>query len=173
MSKDVLQLQRLLSVIAGGFLGTIARYLLSLAIQGLLGKSWPFDILTINITGAFLIALLTTFAEAAILIGPKRRLFFNVGFLGAYTTFSSLALGSVNLLTGQQLWLALLYIVCSLLGGILAVLLGQYCGIIIIARIQQSRATTAAPALTVSDERELMLNPEGSTTSLHEEERQF
>ena len=59
MSKDVLQLQRLLAVIAGGFLGTIARYLLSLTIQGMLGKSWPFDILTINITGAFLIALLT------------------------------------------------------------------------------------------------------------------
>lgn len=173
MSKDVLQLQRLLSVIAGGFLGTIARYLLSLTIQGMLGKSWPFDILFINITGAFLIALLTTFAEAALFIGPKRRLFFNVGFLGAYTTFSSLALGSVNLLAGQQLWLALLYIVCSLLGGILAVLLGQYCSIVVIARIQQSRATTASPSLTVPEERELMLNPEVSTTSLHEEERQF
>src|SRR5690348_18366623 len=116
MIREMLQWRRLLAVFCGGFLGTLARYGLSLTIQGALGKGWPFDILFINVTGAFLLAFLTTLADAALFIGLHRRLFFNVGFLGAYTTFSSLALGDVTLFSNQHALLALLYILCSLLG---------------------------------------------------------
>lgn len=84
--------RRRLAVFCGGFLGTVARYLLSGLIQAGLGKAWPYDILLINITGAFLLACITSLADATFLIGPTRRLFINVGFLGAYTTFSSLSL---------------------------------------------------------------------------------
>src|SRR5476651_604219 len=87
--------RRILAVFAGGFCGTIARVLLSMLVQSRLGNGWPYDILLINLTGAFLIAFFTTLADTTFLIGPTRRLFINVGFLGAYTTFSSLALGDV------------------------------------------------------------------------------
>jgi fluoride exporter len=120
--------RRILAVFLGGFLGTLARYLLGLLVQRSLGNGWPYDILLINLLGAFLLALFSTLADAAILIGPTRRLFINVGFLGAYTTFSSLALGDVLLATHGQWLPAFLYLFFSVTGGILAVLLGSRCG---------------------------------------------
>jgi fluoride exporter len=120
--------RRLLAVMAGGFLGAIARYLLSLFVQSHLGKAWPYDILLINITGALALAFVTTLADATFLIGPTRRLFINVGFLGAYTTFSSLALGDILLFVGGKWLPALLYLFLSLIGGVLAVFLGDWLG---------------------------------------------
>jgi CrcB protein len=120
--------RRLLAVFCGGFFGTIVRYLLSLLIQMYFGKSWPYDILLINITGAFVLAFITTLADASVLIGPTRRLLINVGFLGAYTTFSSLALGDVLLFANGRWLLALLYLVLSIIGGIVAVLGGDVSG---------------------------------------------
>lgn len=120
--------RRILAVLGGGFLGTITRYLLSAALQAWLGKNFPFDILIINVTGALALALVTTLADDTFLIGPTRRLFINVGFLGAYTTFSTLALGDVLLSTKHQWLLALVYLVASILGGMVAVWLGDLLG---------------------------------------------
>ncbi|MBV8694921.1 MAG: CrcB family protein [Chloroflexi bacterium] len=120
--------RRILAVLAGGFCGTLLRVMLSSLIQGWLGKAWPSDILLINITGAFLLAFISTIADATLLIGPTRRLFINVGLLGAYTTFSSLALGDVLLITAGRLLSALLYLLVSSLGGIVAVLVGNLLG---------------------------------------------
>ena len=116
--------RRVLAVLCGGFLGTLARYFLSLAVQGWLGKGWPYDILLINLTGALLLAFVSTLADATLLVGPTRRLLINTGFMGAYTTFSSLALGDILLLNKGELVPALLYLVISLLGGLCMVLLG-------------------------------------------------
>lgn len=130
MAQTLSARRRILAVIGGGFCGTILRVLLSGLLQGWLGKGWPYDILLINVTGAFLLALVTTLADATILVGPTRRLFLNVGMLGAYTTFSSLALGDVLLMAGGR-WLllsALAYLVLSGFGGIMAVLLGDLLG---------------------------------------------
>jgi protein CrcB len=120
--------RRLLAVLGGGFLGTMMRYLLSTAIQSWLGKNVPYDILIINVTGALALALVTTIADDTFLVGPTRRLFINVGFLGAYTTFSTLALGDVLLSTKHEWLPALLYLVASMLGGVLAVWLGDWLG---------------------------------------------
>lgn len=133
--------RRLLAVLCGGFCGTITRYLLSGLIQGYLGKSWPYDILFINLTGAFILSFVTTLAETTLLVGPTRRLFINVGFLGAYTTFSSLALGDVLLATNGNMLTALVYLVLSITGGVLAVLLGDACA-------QWCTKRTARPALS-------------------------
>ncbi|MDQ2907322.1 MAG: CrcB family protein [Ktedonobacteraceae bacterium] len=120
--------RRAVAVFAGGFCGTIMRYGLSGLIQAWLGRSWPYNILLINVTGALVLAFVTTLADATFLVGPTRRLFINVGLLGAYTTFSSLALGDV-LLFAQGQWLpALLYLLLSMVGGLLAVLTGDWLG---------------------------------------------
>jgi CrcB protein len=138
--------RRLLAVICGGFLGAIARALLSAQIQAHLGKGWPYDILLINLTGALLLALVTTLADARLLIGPTRRLFINVGFLGAYTTFSSLALGDVQLLTAGHLLAALAYILISMVGGLLAVLAGESLGLWLVVRLKALPAMQLARA---------------------------
>jgi fluoride exporter len=128
-------LRRLLAVLSGGFCGTLTRYFVSLFVQSHLGKSWPYDILLINITGAFLLSFITTFADETLLIGPTRRLFLNVGFLGAYTTFSSLALGADQLFLKGAALPALLYLFLSLLGGFCAVLFGDWQAQLLLARL--------------------------------------
>ena len=118
----------ILAVFCGGFLGTLARYFLSITVQGWLGKGWPYDILLINLSGALLLALVNTLADAIFLFGPTRRLLINTGFMGAYTTFSSLALGDILLFSKGQITPALLYLFVSLLGGLGAILLGDWLG---------------------------------------------
>lgn len=144
MSGELSLTRRILAIFLGGFFGTIARYLLSQLIQSYLGKGWPYDILLINLTGAYFLALLTTLADAAMFIGPTRRLFLNVGFLGAYTTFSSLVLGDILLSSNNQWLPAFLYLFFSLTGGILAVNLGIASGQWSIKQVRQTFPLRAA-----------------------------
>ncbi len=118
--------RRFAGVLCGGFLGTIVRYWLSIFVQSHLGKNWPYDILLINVSGALVLAFVTILADTTLLIGPTRRLFINIGFLGAYTTFSSLGLGAITLFINGNWPLALLYLIASFAGGVLAVLLGEW-----------------------------------------------
>ncbi len=149
--------RRIVAVLIGGFCGTVARYLFSLLIQQHLGNSWPYDILLVNISGALLFALVTTLADGAFMIGPTRRLFINVGFLGAYTTFSSLALGDILLLT-KGVWLpAMLYLFVSVIGGLLVGLLGEWLGMQLLRlrrgtrRIQQNGIAEATLRASAED----------------------
>ena len=134
MSRTFSLDRQLSAVLCGGFCGTVTRYWLSQLIQAYLGKGWPYDIFLINITGALLLAFITTLADGTFLIGPTRRLFINVGFLGAYTTFSSLALGDVQLATAGHWLSALSYLLMSLAVGILAVWCGDRLGQWVISR---------------------------------------
>lgn len=143
-----------IAVLGGGFCGTTVRYLLGLLIQEYLGKGWPYDILLINISGAFLLALVTTLAEAAFLVGPTRRLFINVGFLGAYTTFSSMALGDDLLLGSGQALLALLYFLASLFGGLLAVMVGSWLGQLLLYKTRPALAPGLLPLDFAAREKE-------------------
>ena len=151
MARDALSLWRRVSaVLVGGFCGTITRYLLSVLIQSWLGKALPYDIFLINITGALVLAFVTTLADATFLIGPTRRLFINVGFLGAYTTFSSLVLGDVQLISHSQEIYALLYLLQSLFGGVLAVILGDWLGLKVIGRFKHSRLSRLEHTVVLS-----------------------
>jgi CrcB protein len=145
MAQTLSPQRRVIVVLIGGFLGTISRFLLSQLIQSLLGKNWPFDIFVINITGAFILAFVNVLADAAILIGPTRRLFITVGFLGAYTTFSSLSLGVVQLLTSGQWFAGLLFLVVSLDEGYFAVLLGDWLGHRLCAFMRQRNPSLSPP----------------------------
>lgn len=167
--REHFQLRRVLVIFCGGFLGTLVRYLLSHAIQGQLGSGWPYDILLINLTGAFLLAFLTVLADASFVIGLKLRLFLNVGFLGAYTTFSSLALGDVSLFSGNKLGLACFYLVASMLGGMLAVVLGQAAGIAVIKRFKAKFSFPLVGNMLPADP----LSAQASEQSLREEEHTF
>ncbi|HEY7415634.1 MAG TPA: fluoride efflux transporter CrcB [Ktedonobacteraceae bacterium] len=145
--------RRIIAVFVGGFLGTITRYLLSMLMQGWLGKSWPYDIFLINISGAFILAFITTLAEATFFIGPTRRLFINVGFLGAYTTFSSLALGDVQLFAGSRALAAVLYLFLSIFCGIVVVIIGEYAGTRFMHAVRSVRIQRVARIESIMQER--------------------
>lgn len=108
--------------LAGG-LGALARYMLGRFIAERAGAEFPFGTLLINVTGAFVIGLL--FASAARkLVSPAWQTVLATGFLGGYTTFSTMSWEGVQLVRGGSSHLSLLYFGSNLLLGLLAAILG-------------------------------------------------
>lgn len=135
-------MRRIALVFAGGFCGTLARYFLSaplllVAASSLPGAraSFPFDILAINLSGAFALGLLYGLVERGGRVSQDVRLFLGTGFLGAYTTFSSLAYGGDRLVASGAGALAVAYWVGSIALGIATARLGvSSAGLLIVQR---------------------------------------
>jgi fluoride exporter len=109
---------------AGGFLGVNARYLLGGWNATRYGTLFPLGTFVINITGSFRLGFFLTLAQERLIISPNARLFFAVGFVGAYTTFSTFEYESMLLLQDRELVLALFNVLDSVLSGGVAVLGG-------------------------------------------------
>lgn len=116
---------KLLVIGCGGFLGAIARYELSVLIGSRSNWNFPLPTLIINISGSFILAFFMALALNKLEINPLWRLFFTVGFLGAYTTFSTLEFETFNLLQDGQFFSALLNLFGSATAGLIAVWLGN------------------------------------------------
>ncbi|MFE4197423.1 fluoride efflux transporter FluC [Paenarthrobacter sp. NPDC056912] len=116
-------------VAAGGVFGALARYGLGLAIPA--PGSWPLPTLLINLSGAMALgALLEGLSRRGPDAGGRRllRLALGTGFLGAYTTYSTLALDAVHLLLAGAGTAAAAYLGASLLGGAAATTAGIWLG---------------------------------------------
>ena len=108
----------------GGFLGANARYLVAGWVTERLGRSFPYGTLIINISGSFILGLFLGLHSDRLLVHENWRLFFAIGFLGAYTTFSTFSFESLALLQEGSSFLALANMVGSVLLGVLAALAG-------------------------------------------------
>jgi CrcB protein len=109
----------------GGFLGANARYLVSGWAAERWGASFPFGTLLVNVTGSLVLGFFLTLANERALIDPRLRLFLAIGFVGAYTTFSTYAFESFAFLGEGQGWLALLNLLSNNLISLVGVLLGS------------------------------------------------
>ena len=89
---------KVLLVGVGGFLGSIARYLVSGYIQDRTGELFPFGTLAVNVIGCFVIGGLSELVEARAFLSPETRALMVVGVLGGFTTFSAFGNETVNLL---------------------------------------------------------------------------
>jgi fluoride exporter len=112
----------------GGFVGANARYLLGGWVASRFGATFPYGTYVINISGSFILGFFLTFAEDRAWVAPSLRLLFAVGFVGAYTTFSTFEYESIRLLQERELLLAGLYLIGSVLTGGIAVVLGMALG---------------------------------------------
>jgi CrcB protein len=112
----------------GGFLGANARYLLGGWVAARLGAAFPWGTFAVNITGSFILGFFLSFAQDRPWVAPSARLLFAVGFVGAYTTFSTFTYESFRLLQDGQLALAALNIFGSLIAGLIAVFAGAALG---------------------------------------------
>ena len=112
----------------GGFLGANVRYLVGGWIADRMGVGFPYGTLAINVTGSFIIGLFLTLISERFVAPPSARLFFAIGFLGAYTTFSTFTFESLALLQSRAYLLAATNLVGSLVLGMVAVTLGVIVG---------------------------------------------
>lgn len=120
--------QALLWVGCGGFFGANARYILSLWLTQRLSEwsGWrvPFGTIFVNVTGSFLLAFFLVWATQRGNVPQPVRFAVGTGFFGAYTTFSTYANESVDLIMGVEWRIGLVYIIASNVLCLLGVLLG-------------------------------------------------
>ena len=117
-------MKHLLLVGLGGFIGSVARFLVSK-----LNLSWhflsiPMGTLTVNVLGSFIIGILVGISVKSDLISTDLRLFLMVGFCGGFTTFSSFSSENLMLMQNGQVFTVLIYTSLSILLGFLAVYSG-------------------------------------------------
>ncbi len=111
----------------GGFIGATLRYLISGYVQGLTQSvAFPHGTLVVNITGCFLIGILSYLVETQAGMTPEMRLLLMVGILGSFTTYSTFSAETMNLLQEQRFFLGLMNIGTHLVLGLSAVLLGRF-----------------------------------------------
>src|SRR5512135_3117077 len=110
---------------AGGFVGAITRYIIAIWIGQRWGRSFPLGTFIINVTGSFLIGLLMTLMTEKIIENPQWRLLLVVGFLGAYTTFSTFEYETGALLKDGEWLIAGMNVVFSVAVGFIALKLGE------------------------------------------------
>jgi len=114
---------KIILLAAGGAVGTLLRYALSGAAYRLLGGIFPWGTLAVNLTGSLAIGILWGVFEVENL-SPHMRNFLFIGVLGGFTTFSTFALESFNLLRDGEIKLALSSIAASNVIGVALVFSG-------------------------------------------------
>ena len=112
----------------GGFIGSIARYLVGGWFAARFGSAFPYGTFAINITGSFIIGFFLAFAQQRAGISPYWRLFFAVGFVGGYTTFSTFEYESISLLQSGEMLLGATYMIGSVVLGAVAAIGGIVLG---------------------------------------------
>ena len=113
----------ILVIALGGALGAMARYGLSGWVQGFMTTTFPLGTLVVNVVGSFLLGFALYLLEST---APTTELrsFVTIGFLGAFTTFSTFSYEAVVLLQGGEWTRGGLYVGGSLLLGLMGILMG-------------------------------------------------
>lgn len=114
---------RLFYVVIGGGIGALLRYLISGLIQKQSISIFPHGTLVVNLIGAFIIGFLWELFQNVI-VSTNIRVFLFMGILGAFTTFSTFSLETVNLIKDKEYITALINILISNLGCIILVFSG-------------------------------------------------
>jgi fluoride exporter len=123
-----------LAIALGAIPGALCRYYLGLLCLAWFGPGFPVGTFLINLSGSFLMGFFVAFTLERAIVSADLRLFFAVGFLGSYTTFSTYALDTAGLLRTDQR-LALLYGLGSLVLGVICLELGTQFGVEIARRL--------------------------------------
>jgi len=119
---------RIVLLIVFGAAGTLARYALDGWIQYRVGSSFPAGTLTINVLGCLCLGMIGRFSLNHIAVSPDLRIGLTTGLMGGFTTFSTFGWDTVRMLEEGQWTKASIYLGASVLGGLIAMILGMRVG---------------------------------------------
>ena len=125
-------MSRFLAIAIGGALGALARYAVGSFIGNRIGGRFPYPTLAINITACFVIGFIVTYLARRPELNSLWRYLIPIGFVGAYSTFSTFELEIFVQLETSAFLPASLYILGSLLFGLIAVWLGVLLGRVVL-----------------------------------------
>jgi fluoride exporter len=117
-------LNRVLLVFLGGGIGSVARYLVTLAAVRVLSPDFPFGTLVVNLVGCFFIGFVHTFATLTVRLSPEVRLFLTTGVMGGLTTYSAFNYETLAMFDQGRNASAVVYFLAMVLGCATAGVLG-------------------------------------------------
>lgn len=112
-----------LLVFVGAGAGGVARYALGGLVQNAAGTAFPYGTLFVNVSGSLLLSFIYGVLET-VAAPPHLRLLLGIGFCGGYTTFSTFSYEAVRLLQDGEWTRATVYMLSSVIGTVIAALLG-------------------------------------------------
>jgi len=114
-------LQKYFLIALGGALGSVARYWVGSTVAGRMGTRFPYGTFAINLTACIVIGFSLTYLGKRVELNPAWRYLIPVGFVGAYSTFSTYEWETFSTLRTGAFLLAAFYAVSSLILGLAAV----------------------------------------------------
>lgn len=121
-------MSQILAIAAGGASGALFRYWVSTGIYALLGRGFPYGTLAVNVLGSLLMGFLYVLLLERMTTGPELRAGLLVGLLGAFTTFSTFSIETLNLIEQANYLKAVLNVFISVIACIGAAWLGLIIG---------------------------------------------
>ena len=115
---------QLIAIAAGGAAGALLRFWVSTGVYGWLGRGFPWGTLAVNLLGSLVMGVLYVLFMERMNVTPELRAGLLIGLLGAFTTFSTFSLETLNLIQGAELLKAGLNILLSVSACVLATWLG-------------------------------------------------
>ncbi|RMG56933.1 MAG: fluoride efflux transporter CrcB [Gammaproteobacteria bacterium] len=121
-------MSQLAFIALGGALGAVSRFLVSNGVYALLGRGFPWGTLAVNMLGSLAMGVLAILLLERITVSSELRGLLLVGFLGAFTTFSTFSIETLNLIEEGALMRAGLNAVLSVVLCLAAAWLGVFIG---------------------------------------------
>jgi len=121
-------MQQYLLIALGGALGAIARYQVAATVQSRMVSAFPWGTFVVNMSGCFVMGLTMTILGEKVGLHQNWRFLVPIGFISAYTTFSTFEMETYRAATGGDLAIALANVVASVTVGYVALWLGVMTG---------------------------------------------
>ena len=119
-------MRRYLLIGFGGALGAMLRYFVGVAAAERFGPQFPVGTFSINVSACFMIGFILEYLNHHAGLNPAWRYIFAIGFIGAFSTFSTFEWETFSDLTNGAFWMGILYVAVSLVVGLVAVALGSF-----------------------------------------------
>lgn len=116
----------ILLIFFGGGLGSVTRYLLINYFNKIIPGSIPYSTIFVNLLGALIIGIIYYFVATKVVLNEHLKIFFTIGFLGAFTTFSTFNLDFFKLIESGNFSSAIIYATITFIGTVTLFYIGFY-----------------------------------------------